>query len=307
MEIRIRKGTLEDVKGITETHRSGIEEWYHYADGRRTIKSTYGELSILERYLHGGPWMSVESCAVHINSLLLDGNTAIVAEAGGKIVGEAELFISEEPVDGEPRRIAHLDVIEVHKDFRRRGIGKALIGFSEEIAGEKGCDMLTVTPDKGAMGFYEKLGIKKIIHRGVMVDFSLEGFPSGGAEIRIGDFKWDEIQRKEMVLGKFQSSYDHWFTAFRDRIAGVDDRLYFESGRFNKTHYVLESSFFGGDIATAYAWGGDVAGALLIIGSRAGELGFRRLRTIIREEDINSVKSLNPSITGRSVILAKML
>lgn len=307
MEVRIRKGTLEDAGGITETHRSEIEEWYHYRDGKRTAKASYDDLTILERYLHGGPWMSVESCAAHINSLLLAGNSVIVAEVEGRIVGEAELFISEEPVNGELCRIAHIDVIQVHKDFRRQGIGKALINFSEEIAREEDCDMLTVTPEERARGFYEKLGIKEIIHRGAMVDFSLEEFPSGGAEIRRGEFRWSRIRDKEMILGKFQSSYDHWFTAFRDRIAGVDDRLYFEGGRFGKTRYILESSFFGKDVATVYAWGGDVAGALRTIGSRAKALGFRRMRTIIREGELELVKFLNPSITGKSVILAKRL
>ncbi|WP_461866112.1 GNAT family N-acetyltransferase [Thermococcus sp.] len=299
MEIRL--GTLEDVSGITETHCSEIDEWYH---GKRTTKSA---LNIFERYLHGGPWMSVESCAVHLNNLLLEGHPVIVAEVDGKIIGEAELLISKEPVNGELHRIAHLDVIEVHKDFRRRGIGKALIDFSEEIARERGCDMLTVTPEERALAFYEKLGIKEIIYRGIMVDFNLEGFPSGGTEIQIGEFQWNRIQEKEMILGKFQSSYHHWFLAFKDRIAGIDNRLYFESGRFGKNYYVLESSFFGKDVATAYSWGDSVIETLLTLGNRAEELGFKKLRTIIGVEEIEPVKFLKPVITGKSVILAKRL
>ena len=305
--MEIRYGRLEDTAGITEVHCSDVDEWHHYKNGKRTVKATYEELSILERYLHGGPWMSVESCAVHLNSLLLEGNIIAVAEIDGKIVGEAELLISEEMVNGEPHMVGHVDVIEVHRDFRKRGIGRALMEFLEKTARERGCDMLTVTPEERALPFYAKLGITEVIHRGIMVDFNLEEFPSRGVKVRSRGLEWEELRRKEMLLGRFQSSYDHWFTAFRDRTAGVDDRLYFESGKFGETLYILESSFFGGDIATVYAWGNNALEALLILGSRARKAGFKKLRTLIRERDYESVKGLKPAVLGKSVILAKRL
>ncbi|WP_237698689.1 GNAT family N-acetyltransferase [Pyrococcus yayanosii] len=120
-------------------HRSGIERWLK-REGGRVRKARYEELSVRERYLHGGPWMSIESCAVHLNNLLLEGQIAVVAEVDGRIGDEAELLISEEPVRGEITKIAHLDVIEVHREFRGRGVGRAIVEFLEELALEKGAD-----------------------------------------------------------------------------------------------------------------------------------------------------------------------
>ncbi|WP_367884848.1 hypothetical protein [Thermococcus sp. JCM 11816] len=101
MNLEIRVATLDDVKGIVDVHTAGGEELSGF--------------SVRERYLRGGPWMSVETCAVHINALLLEGQYPIVAELDGRIVGEAEVFLSEEQINGgEMMRIAHLDVIEVH-------------------------------------------------------------------------------------------------------------------------------------------------------------------------------------------------
>ncbi len=101
--------------------------------------------------------MSVETCAVHINALLLDGQLPIVAELDGKIVGEAEVFLSEEPINGEPKRIAHLDVIEVHPKFRRMGIGRALIEHIDATLRGR-IDFLTAQPSDKALEFYKKTG-----------------------------------------------------------------------------------------------------------------------------------------------------
>jgi len=77
--LRIRKATLDDVNGIVDVHTSGEE---------------LSSLSVGERYLRGGPWMSVETCSIHINALLLENQLPAVAELDGRIVGEAEAFFS---------------------------------------------------------------------------------------------------------------------------------------------------------------------------------------------------------------------
>ncbi|WP_234394339.1 hypothetical protein [Thermococcus piezophilus] len=114
--LNVRIATLEDVAGIVGVHRSGIERWLKREDGR-VEEAHYKELSVRERYLSGSPWVSIESCVVHINNLLLEGQIAVAAEVDGRIVSEAELLISEEPVHGEIIKIAHLNVIEVHREF----------------------------------------------------------------------------------------------------------------------------------------------------------------------------------------------
>ncbi|ACS89891.1 MULTISPECIES: GNAT family N-acetyltransferase [Thermococcus] len=296
--VAVRIATLEDTEEIVDVHCSGIERWFRKSENRET---SYKELSIRERYLHGGPWMSIETCAIHLNYLLLEGQIPLVAEVDGKIIGNAEVLISEEPIKGEIMKIAHIDVLEVHKNFRGEGVGREIIKFVEELAKENGCELVTVTPEKSAVGFYKKVGIEEIIHKASFVEFDLEQF-SEEIEPELFKFSWNEIEGLEMVAGKFQTSYHHWFTAFKDRIAGIDDKNYLESGRIRGSYYVLEESFFDRSLVTAYLWGKKED--LILLLSRAGSLGFRKLRTII-EKDL--VEKFEPKTLDSVVILAKRL
>ncbi|MBP1910991.1 GNAT family N-acetyltransferase [Thermococcus stetteri] len=160
MSPEIRVATLDDVRGIVDVPTAGEK---------------LSGLSVRERYLRGGPWMSVETCAVHINALLLEGQYPIVAEVNGRTVGEAEVFLSEEPINGEMRRIAHLDVIEVHPDFRGRGIGRALIGHIEERF-KREAELLTTQPDEEAIGFYKKIGFSEVLYENWLVEVSTTEF-----------------------------------------------------------------------------------------------------------------------------------
>ncbi|USG99327.1 GNAT family N-acetyltransferase [Thermococcus argininiproducens] len=297
MNIRIAK--LEDVKGIVEVHCSDIERWIKKDDNR---EATYEELSIKDRYLHGGPWMSIETCAVHLNNLLLEGQIPIVVETNGKIIGNAEVLISEELINGKMYRIAHLDILEVHKDFRRKGIGREIVNFVEDLAKEKGCDLLTVVPEKSAIGFYAKLGIDNVIYQGYFAEFETSLFSDVNASINLCEFSWEDIKDREMVSGKFQSSYHHWFEAFRNRIAGIDDARYFESGKLRNSYYILEEAVYNNKIVTAYMWGREEDFPLLL--NRAKNLGFTKLRTIVEE---NLIKEFNPKILDKMIILSKHL
>lgn len=60
------------------------------------MEASYEELSVEERWSHGGPWMSIETCSIHLNYLLTNNQYPLVAEINGRIVGELELYIGEE-------------------------------------------------------------------------------------------------------------------------------------------------------------------------------------------------------------------
>ncbi|WP_367883841.1 GNAT family N-acetyltransferase [Thermococcus peptonophilus] len=257
MNLEIRVATLDHVKGIVEVHTAGGEELSGF--------------SVRERYLRGGPWMSIETCAVHINALLLEGQYPIVAELDGRIVGEAEVFLSEEPINGgEPKRIAHLDVIEVHPpDFRGKGIGRAIIKYIEgSFAGK--VELLTTQPDEEALGFYRKLGFNEVLHENWLVEVLTNEF--SGSNVRpLSFFPWEAVKDLELVAGRFQSSYDMWFSSFKDIFAGVHELA--EAGKVGNSYYVLKPLPGRPGKASLFLWGGeekDVPGAI----GRAGEIGF---------------------------------
>ena len=282
--MRIRKATLDDVQGIVHVH---------------TAEEDLSGLSVKGRYLHGGPWMSVETCSIRINNLLLEGQLPLVAELGGKIIGEAEVLFSKEPVGGKTRRISHLDVIEVHPDFRGKGIGRALVEFVERKAGKWGAEFMTAQPDDDAMGFYRKLGFDELLYEGLLVEV-----PTGEFEMvkvkPLGFFPWEAVESLELVAGRFQSSYDMWFSSFRDVFAGVHELG--EAGKAGNSYYTLKSLPGRPGKASLFLWGleEDIPSAI----GRAKELGFEKVLTVLKKE---TASALGAEKKGKVPIIGKRL
>ncbi|CAD5243864.1 GNAT family acetyltransferase [Thermococcus camini] len=274
----IRLATLDDVGGIVALHTAN----------ERLSGNLY------ERYTRGGPWMSVETCAIHLNNLLLDNQLVAVAELNGEIVGEVEVLFSEEPVGGGLRKIGHVDVIEVHPDYRGRGIGRLLMEFVEEVAKERKVEMLTVQPDEGAEGFYRKLGFDADLFTGTTVWVPARG----GGTVEPSAFGWEDVKNLELVAGRFQSSYSMFFSAFKDNIAGIHYTV--ESGRSDGSYYVLKS-LPGREGAALLLWG-RVEDLKAVLG-RAKVLGFERVLTLLPGD----VESFGAEKVGKIKILAKEL
>ncbi|NPA47089.1 MAG: GNAT family N-acetyltransferase [Thermococci archaeon] len=291
-EAEVRRATLEDVSGVVNVHTAGEE-----LEG----------LSVAERYSRGGPWMSPETLAVHLNNLLLDDQLAAVAEIDGEIVGEVEVLFSEELVKGEIRRIGHVDVIEVHPDHRGAGVGRALMEFAEEAARERGAEMLTVQPDEEAEGFYRRLGFGLEIFTGavVWIPADAQGH-EGAAEKPTPESRpnWEDVKNLELVAGRFQSSYSVFFSAFKDDIGGIHYTI--EAGRAGRSRYALRN-LPGRSGAALYLWGrlDDLAPVL----RRAGELGIDRVLTVtpLEEEEPEPATLRKAETAGRLEMLAKRL
>ncbi|NJF24993.1 N-acetyltransferase [Thermococcus sp. Bubb.Bath] len=283
MGLVVRKATLDDVMGIVNVH---------------TAEEELSDLSVRERYLRGGPWMSVETCAVHINALLLDGQFSLVAEFNRKIVGEAEVFLSEELVRGKPTRISHLDVIGVHPDLRGKGIGRALVEHIEQTLEGK-AEFLTTQPDEEALGFYRKLGFHEVLYENWLVEVSTTEF-SGDNATPLKFFPWESVKDLELVAGRFQSSYDMWFSSFRDLFAGVHELA--EAGKIGDSYYVLKPLPGRPGKASLFLWGDakDIPNAI----GRAGELGFKSVLTVLDEE---TAKKINGEMKKKVSIIAKRL
>ncbi|WP_048149850.1 GNAT family N-acetyltransferase [Palaeococcus ferrophilus] len=269
--MEIRKASLDDVAGIVSVHAGSL---------------TGG--TIFERYLRGGPWMSLETCSIHTNNLLLHGGLPVVALVEGETAGHAEFLMSEEPIHGVGTKLTHLDVLQVKEGFRGRGVGRALVEFGIRTGRQEGHELLTVTSEKSALGFYSRLGISEIINIGVLVGVKLKEIEPLEEAPRLRPLGWGDVKGREMTLGKFQSSYHHWFTLFVDRIAGVDDRVHFESGELGGSLYAMEGAY-NGNVVTAYAWGGDVGRTISLLAGRARALGFDEMRTVVPIEALEEI------------------
>lgn len=81
---RLEIASLGDARGITEVHCSDVDKWYKWKGGKK-VEASYEELSVEERFLHGGPWMSIETCAIHLNYVLNSRQYPLIAKIDKKL------------------------------------------------------------------------------------------------------------------------------------------------------------------------------------------------------------------------------
>ncbi len=277
----VRRTSFNDVLGIVKCHLSDVNI------------PDYERLTIEERYRYGGPWMSVETCSIHLNYLFLYRHPVLVAEEDGEIVGEVEALISEEHFLGKIRKICHVEVLMVKESHRRRGIGRRLMEAVEDIARKEGCELITTTPEDRSYKFYKKLGYEDAFE-GAIVKIDTEKFHKiSGMNV---EFSWETVRRLKMVAGMFQSSYHHWFTSFVDIIAGIDKII--SSGIVGSSYYVLRElpSGSGG----LYVWGSkeDIPKALGI-----AKGNFKTVITVLNRK----MAEKYGDIIGKNVVVAKNL
>ncbi|MBN2394794.1 MAG: GNAT family N-acetyltransferase [Anaerolineae bacterium] len=161
--ITIRPATLADAAAISAVHCSTVDAWRDPYTRQTVDEAT---LDLFGHWYNGGDWMSVETCAIHLNGLLMDGHLPLVAEtdgddastAGSIIVGEAEYYINREPAPFGPH--LHLSVLYIHRDWQGQGIGRALITAGVEHARALGCHALTTQPEPEMTGFYRRVGFE---------------------------------------------------------------------------------------------------------------------------------------------------
>lgn len=152
-ELLLRPATLADAAAISAVHCSTVLAWKDPVT-RRTVP--YETLDLFGRWYNGGPWMSAELCAIHLNELLLAGQFPLVAEVAGRVVGEAEYLVNREP---EPLGAAlHLSILYIHREWQGRGVGSALVTAGLALARAHGLPRLTTQPDDDARPFYVRVG-----------------------------------------------------------------------------------------------------------------------------------------------------
>jgi len=161
MSIKVRIGTREDIDALVEVECSDVEEWYHYSPKGRGPPASYDELSPWERVVHGGWWMDSSVLTRYWKDYERLGIIPLVAEVDGKVVGHLDIIFSDELPLGH---FLYLDVLTVHRAYRRRGVARALISEAENLAERKKVGFMLVAPQEyeGPSGLtYRSCGFKK--------------------------------------------------------------------------------------------------------------------------------------------------
>jgi len=200
--MKVREASLDDAEDITAIYLTNPDRPFD-----RPIES----LSIEERYGYGGPWMSVETCAVHLNNLLTWECAPLVVEDKGRVIAETEFYIGQDI----PPLSTTLDisVIFVHSDFQRQGAGTMLM--EEMISRAKGsnCSYVTVSGGLGAPGFYARFGFEHLLDLQT-IDCAV---PPGAATCSCRPFApADFVKPPECPLwiGRFHNPSQEWQEVF---------------------------------------------------------------------------------------------
>ncbi len=145
MDIRVRRATMADYERLCELYRQ--------VDAHHVV-------------VHPELFRMVEPPRerAHIQEILQGADSTIfVAEVGEVIAGFALVFVKDAPPVPVmvPRRFAVVDTLGVDEQYRRRGVGRALMEQAEQFAREHGARDIELSVYKfnvGAIRLYEELG-----------------------------------------------------------------------------------------------------------------------------------------------------
>jgi GNAT superfamily N-acetyltransferase len=289
-QIVVRMATLDDAAAITEVHKSNISRWQRMT-GDAVEDVPYEVLTIHERWLHGGPWMSLETCAVHLTHLLRGGSIPagipLVAEIDGRVWAEAEVFPGEEP---EPfGNLLHVAVLYVHADQAGRGLEQALLAHAAALGKELGCQRMTIANVEVQDFSPERWRL--------LVQAQRVTWPARTGQVFYQstphpDADPGQIQAWGMPLGRGQSALQEWVMHWPDLWVGIlaqraqrVERLKFTAAASNFYVMYTESPYDSRQAAVSVWAAAPLSGpALAAISDRGHKLGFRRLETLIRPE-----------------------
>lgn len=208
--ITVRLATLQDTRAICEIHQSDVAAWERFDVFGNVERVRYEDLTLYERWLHGGPWLSIETCAVHLNRLLAGAGYPLVAELDGKVVAEAEVY---ENFEAAP--FGHhlsIGILYTHRDFTSQGLGTALVDYIREIARPMGCKQITVG-DPATVEFYVGQGFQKT-HSSRRVRIPTQAGRTFYQASDLTDPSPEQIKGWHMPLGRYGGAFQEWLSLF---------------------------------------------------------------------------------------------
>jgi len=168
------------------------------------------------------PWNEIEECTAWITKRLERGFYIQVAEFDGKIAGHGEWIISEEP----DKKFVYLGMLQIDKDYQRKGIGRIMIADGIEYAKKNNCELIITIPDmdENADIFYRKCGFKdeRKIHSLKMLTEPYKDYKFEYTDIDKVPFS--AIKEKKYIFGKGQLCSRHMWEVYNEK-PSTDDRF----------------------------------------------------------------------------------
>ncbi len=225
--MHVRAGTVNDAMAIVRLNLAHNEYggWFRNPLSRED-PSDYEELTPFQRVLHGGYWMDEGVLRRHIHEYITRGHPLFVAEMGGKIIGECELWIADE---GRPfGKYAEVEMITSDIDSDREQVETELLRKCEERCRKLGIANLDVCPEhSGGVLDYGQLGFDEIWDtRGCEAeiesieepdsDFTIEKLPTEFSSTT-GFQPWDHREPARLRFELMAGVWPPWKIAGGDR------------------------------------------------------------------------------------------
>ena len=126
------------------------------------LAETHDLTALLELYthLHNNPVPDEPPEHLWAEIIADPNHYIIVAEQDGKLVSSCVLLVVPNLTHSQ-RPYALIENVVTHTDYRKRGLGHAVMGFAKEIARERKCYkimLLTGTKQAATLRFYERAG-----------------------------------------------------------------------------------------------------------------------------------------------------
>jgi ribosomal protein S18 acetylase RimI-like enzyme len=157
----VRTATLDDTQAIGAVARARVGVWQRMDDAGQVQDIAYDTLTVYERWLHGGPWMSVETGALQLGRLLLGAGIPLVAtDDGERVVGYAEVYSGREPAPyGQHLHIGALYTLPDDTDARD-ALVTAILQHGARMQAERVTANLAAN-DTATQTFYARHGLRQ--------------------------------------------------------------------------------------------------------------------------------------------------
>lgn len=290
--IRIRKAALMDYQQIWQVHASDIDQWVNELG--QVDMEIWQRTSMAERWLAGGPWMSPETCAIHLNALLLAGQTPLVASRGSKLLGEAELFLGHDAALGG--LTLNISVLYVHRLARGQGVGSALLTETLRRARVYGCQAVTVhNPSVQAEHLYRRFGLaEEQLQSTLIVPTSLV---SSDAGLDLQPVDWPRNHQLLADLPFWAGTYQTSPQCWQQLVWALTPGLYAlplkpveagmtlaSQGKENPAYLCMRPLGNGGQ-AELYIWGREADTSLVAaVMPWARKFGIKQLQVVAKQE-----------------------
>lgn len=311
--IHIRRAGLDDTEAISRLFRAGIQTWQRIDADGRVQDIHYDGLSIYERWLHGGAWMSIETGVLLLSHLLRGAGLPLVAIMDNQVVGYIELYLGDEPEPmGRHLHIAHIMVADSHP--RAGQIVDALLKDSLHQAKNKDCARVTVSFsgfDTETAKFYAQYGMSPLeeLHRYAISAQTGQGFYKMTEHLNAES---TQIAGWQMVMGRVDNARYHWehlWTRLWDALSEVAQRpIYRLRFAYGGTDAFLcaEEDLYNPRSLKLSMWSPKplTSGQVTAIRDWAYRQGYRTLTLCIPERTITALKIETEVIPFKQVIYA---